>query len=149
MDAGVRPLATKHQALDPGLSAHVLGQHLVDAHARADSSAGCQPNSSQQIAGHATVNAATASVGVVEPTNERELLLERLDGSQHLAQFHRAVDLLGPPVILRESVAREDAGKSHGRFVRPTRRRFIAPHRNRLQPRQSNTRTQASQHRAA
>ena len=145
MVSGHRLLASQNDAGLRGILADAIGDHLIHGDARFDDGALLNGRAGEQTSGLRGVNALTGGPLVEEAVNHVDLMLQRLERRQGLAELHIGARTLGAPMILVDAIAheqnRETFREGGGDGVRRKREG--------LQPRQGHGDSGAAKNRAA
>ena len=144
--AGHRLLAGQHDAGLRRVLADAIGDHLVDADARLDDGALLNGRAGEQAAGLRGVNALAGGALVEQAVDHVDLVLQRLQRRQGLAELHVGARALGAPVILVHAVAHEQDAEA---LREGGRRRGVGERGQRFEPRQRHGDAGAAKNRAA
>ena len=126
-----------------------LGDDLVKAGPAADPAAIGQRRTGQKIAGLRTVDVPLERLLVVQPADEQQLFAEVGQRLQHGTEFHLLPCAFRPPMARVKAAAGKQHRQPDGSLtcrLALLPRGFIAPHRERLHPRQRHADAETSEH---
>jgi len=131
--AGHRLLAGQHDGRLRRILTDLVRNHLVDADARMDQRALGDVLARQQAAGLGGMDALVGQGFDIQAVDDIDLLFQRLQRLQRLAELHVSARARGAPVILVDAATQEHHAKALGEIGRRRRRQGI----DRFQPGQS------------